>query len=371
MSIRRRSSFVVRPDRRRRPAAFSLVELLVVVAIIAMLLAILMPSLRCAREQARAASCAVMLRSMGVGLSAYAAAHNDWIPGVNTSGVAVRALRNGPLSDYIDPTLPAQNFDWITPWLRLETEVGSSPADKYDIILNRYSCPSQRGINAVIFREQGVPNVEEFRNRTWTALSYLMPVHFQYWGRRHADLELAPYRHIARIFVRPLVSPENWEVTVDDYRSRLPEVGRDPARKVAAADGTRYLDRDAPLDFDVVPNPEYFGSFTSAGGWWTGSTAYGVRPGSLNWDGGTVTRGAPARGQNLELSYRHGCEPGAGLSGAAQDNRGAINALFFDGHVSLLDDRRSREPTYWYPSGGVVRRPSEGMTHMPLGSEIP
>ncbi len=51
---------------------FTLIELLVVVAIIAMLLAILMPSLAKAREQARRALCASNQKQMAAGIHVYA-----------------------------------------------------------------------------------------------------------------------------------------------------------------------------------------------------------------------------------------------------------------------------------------------------------
>jgi len=55
--------------------AFTLIELLVVIAIIALLLSVLMPSLRKAREQARNAVCVSHLHSWG---NSYALYGNDW-----------------------------------------------------------------------------------------------------------------------------------------------------------------------------------------------------------------------------------------------------------------------------------------------------
>jgi len=55
--------------------AFTLIELLVVIAIIALLLSVLMPSLRKAREQARQAVCTSHLHSWGVSFGLYG---NDW-----------------------------------------------------------------------------------------------------------------------------------------------------------------------------------------------------------------------------------------------------------------------------------------------------
>jgi len=58
-----------------RGRGFTLIELLVVVAIIAMLVAILMPSLSRARQQARAVKCLAHLRELAHGMVIY---YDEW-----------------------------------------------------------------------------------------------------------------------------------------------------------------------------------------------------------------------------------------------------------------------------------------------------
>jgi len=60
--------------------AFTLVELLVVIAVIALLLAILAPALEKARRQARAAACQVNLRQWGTTLAAFAEDNEGLFP---------------------------------------------------------------------------------------------------------------------------------------------------------------------------------------------------------------------------------------------------------------------------------------------------
>jgi len=64
----------------KRPRAFTLIELLVVVAIIALLIAILLPSLNRARESSRRTVCGTQLKSQGMSIAIYAAQYNDCIP---------------------------------------------------------------------------------------------------------------------------------------------------------------------------------------------------------------------------------------------------------------------------------------------------
>jgi prepilin-type N-terminal cleavage/methylation domain-containing protein/prepilin-type processing-associated H-X9-DG protein len=65
---------------------FTLIELLVVIAIIALLLSILMPALRNAREQARRQNCGMRIRQQVLALNLYANENNAKLPLPTTSG---------------------------------------------------------------------------------------------------------------------------------------------------------------------------------------------------------------------------------------------------------------------------------------------
>jgi prepilin-type N-terminal cleavage/methylation domain-containing protein len=60
---------------------FTLIELLAVIAIIAVLMAVLMPALNIAREQARGIACSSNQRSLAMGYIMYASDNDDTVCG--------------------------------------------------------------------------------------------------------------------------------------------------------------------------------------------------------------------------------------------------------------------------------------------------
>lgn len=91
ISIRPATTIAVEPNRStiqtvpatpRAPAAFTLVELLVVVSIISVLVAMLIPSMEAAVKEAKISVCASNLHSVGVALAQYTLDHNQKLPWV-------------------------------------------------------------------------------------------------------------------------------------------------------------------------------------------------------------------------------------------------------------------------------------------------
>lgn len=75
--------------KRHAHGGFTLVELLVVVAIISLLIAVLLPAIGRARDVARLSACGSNLRGLGVAASAHAAERKGWFP---------QTMRSNPLS---------------------------------------------------------------------------------------------------------------------------------------------------------------------------------------------------------------------------------------------------------------------------------
>lgn len=69
----------------RRISGFTLIELLVVVAIIIVLIAIMLPSISSAREQARTAACGSNIRQLGLSMITYAQEWNGSLPTLGAS----------------------------------------------------------------------------------------------------------------------------------------------------------------------------------------------------------------------------------------------------------------------------------------------
>ena len=94
---------------------FTLVELLVVISIIALLVAILLPALNKAREQAKLISCMSNIRQVGLGCITYAVDNEGWYPEnpIQQSGPSPCWWRNGGGIDLVDRLSPYISDLWV------------------------------------------------------------------------------------------------------------------------------------------------------------------------------------------------------------------------------------------------------------------
>ncbi len=119
----------------KRTHGFTLVELLVVVAIIALLVSILLPTLGKAKEQTRTVICMSNLRSLGLGFAFYTDENDSWWPAAGGWGGDIRNSGN----DWHEFT-----WDWILYPLYQQLGLLNCPSDKMPRDYDGFAVPQDR-----------------------------------------------------------------------------------------------------------------------------------------------------------------------------------------------------------------------------------
>jgi len=170
-----------RDDRRR---AFTLVELLVVIAVIALLVGVLLPALGRARASGQQAQAANNQRQLVLGMTAWSNEHDLDIPGLNTSGLKLEEWQAEP--DKLDRSseIPVQNWDWISPAVGPDN-FSADRAQRFVECLEKFADPTQGEIvQSGEFRNASPELVEAIDEVGGvTAPSFLMPASFQWAGQ--------------------------------------------------------------------------------------------------------------------------------------------------------------------------------------------
>jgi prepilin-type N-terminal cleavage/methylation domain-containing protein/prepilin-type processing-associated H-X9-DG protein len=131
-----------------RPAGFSLVELLVVIAVIGLLLSLLLPAVQAAREAARRLGCSNNLHQIGIGLQSYHDSYKHFPLG----GTEMRGLRNPDGSVRYPNGVQMAWSAYILPFIELQSLAKQIDYKKgYDSpenavaassVISTYLCPS-------------------------------------------------------------------------------------------------------------------------------------------------------------------------------------------------------------------------------------
>jgi prepilin-type processing-associated H-X9-DG protein len=306
----------------------TLVEILVVVGIISTLTGIAIPVLSGARSAAHQAACAITQRGLHVSMSAFAADNTGVIPGVNTTGRRYLSTNAIKLLGNTRADMPTTTFDWMSPILADDHKLSPNRAQRTAQLFSRFACPSTtRTVDALWgYAPDRTRDFEPIlEEHGFHQISYLSPASFHLAGR-----DYLAHRYKVWGWRGPAIPP-------DGYTPAIRKIGAQPSTKAFVADGTRYLTADGTLDFDVHPDPEYFGSFTSSSPIYVASTAYGDKPRGVQFGGEAGGARGDVSENNKRLSYRH---------------NGQINVAYFDGHVGAMSEHESkRDASPWYPGG--------------------
>lgn len=319
---------------------FTLIELLVVIAIIALLVGILLPSLKGARDAARSVVCQSMLRQHATAGLTYCTDWKEFIAGVNTSGFESQLTGGAALLGNKTPATPTTSWDWMSPTIGDTANLPSNRAERTKVLFERFGCPAVVA-RSIPFPGTSAPDRPDFEVANgqggFRAISYLAPASFHRYPNRTAAQAFTVNgvipNHSSTVQQNPVaVNPS--------YIPRLDRVGAQPSNKVFASDGTRYMTAEGVLDFDIAPNANDFSSFADSGPIFHGSTAFG--------------RQGPGAPNNLLLTYRHPSK--------------TLNVAYFDAHVSVMKQAESwKDATPWYPGKSIFNggnaTPESGAFH--------
>jgi len=313
-----------------RARAFTLVELLVVIGIIALLISILLPALGKARNAANTIASSANLRSIIQGMQIYAAQNNGAIPGsgwtsarflFNSTGTGI----NGAFTDSNCPSVTDQ-FDWEAPIAKVMgirfPEEGTQAAQTYRFITLRdakiFTCPSNN-YTATVFAPGGKDAAKIGVGRMIsynTAITFLMQ-------SKGVDQQTS--------------FPSSFGFKIPDaYSPKVAKVGQG-SLKIFIADGARYSAQTGP-DLDLPCRTNLGGVFADQppcsqfSRSWTRDHANGV------------TTGIDVR----IWAFRHGVNKQNQRSDMYRGNFG-----FFDGHVETMGDLQASDPKFWYPKGTI------------------
>jgi len=347
----------------RRLAAFTLVELLVVIGIIAILISILIPALNTARRAAQTVACEANLRQILTAMQMYANQYNSYIPGsANTTGAFLIAPFSSSNNATWNPTYSetncpgiTQTWDWQSPLAAIMGIPFNQAADLASRVqrfhqLNDYrlfTCPS----NQFVATEYSYDSAWNPYMSSDITPSYVEAMDFQ----------LIPnYATLGRGSNTGLINPPikycntSYFYTPGGYTPKLTKIGN-PSSKIYISDGALWSTYYASPQFDIdwLAAGSIGGSYADYGAWdaysrslnrWYGHDSHGTNNVYVKGAGYTDPR---------VYGFRHGTQQ----QGAASDAF-KFNAGFFDGHVETMGDLQASDPSLWNPKGTLVS-PSE------------
>lgn len=343
--------------------AFTLVELLIAICIIALLTGVLLPSLNKARRASRTIRCLANLHSIGQAMIAYTAENKGWLPGSGwTSGAMFwnfstfppsPAISNPPYSVSYSPGLNESN-DWIGPLAR-QMGIKDAAIDGNDDVARYQAYRNLQWMICPAYGDMPVPasSNSDADAGTGQGLSYCTALIFldRAWETFSA---IGQTRLNGNLVLPADATGHRGIVTLPTgYAPRITHISA-CAAKIFAADGARTV---LPVVSDgqrIEQPPVYIISANPAVTNWD-NTSYADYGAFGGWSHSFYRTAVPgnstnAPSQDLRVwAYRHGSQSAFQSAGSYR-----MNVVYFDGHAETLDDVTAANPALWMPRGSVI-----------------
>ncbi|MCE9554241.1 MAG: DUF1559 domain-containing protein [Planctomycetes bacterium] len=266
--------------------AFTLVEMLVVIAVIGVLIALLLPAIQSARETGRRVVCANNLRQIGLAFHLYDDAQRRLPPARSTDLVF-----NGPFLmtlPYLERLSESENFK-----MKLKYD-GTANKQISNTVIPTYLCPTM-----------SMPyHVPDATCETGAPGSYAVCTGSQ-----------SPFEH------NPLGPPHDGAIV-------MPKFGKTSIANIAAADGTSNTLLAGEMDYGLTNYMGFAGCIRTTG-YKGGDTRWAVGYTGVTWGSTLGIFNPTTQVTFVDISY-------AEYYSFRSDHPGGVNMLFCDGTVRFL-----------------------------------